>query len=325
MFNFKLRASQFLGNAAPCDSSSREVDVNLLGRGTPERGLGTVASRERDLQIRPRLGWVRDSDLASIDAVEDGTVTIRRNGDGSREKGGCEREAATGSVPEHCSEDVVSLIVNGGDDLVIANILQLQLRRLRRKLGLVDSGKSRVGQGGEVGSSAVVEIGGEEVHGSVALGRNADGCPITSLGASLNIKRSRRADGVGAENVANIVMPKSAGLRSIGQLSGLYAVDDNRAIQALLIENGVDRGVGGGVVDGGDHDMLNVVIQEEPRFLPGECLGGWVGELHRSGTDLAVRYATDEGMETGVLNGAAGEGCGAVVSGGARDHCTEIR
>lgn len=212
------------------------------------------------------------------------------------------------------------LIVDGGDDLVIANVLQLQLRRLRRKLGLVDSGKSRVGQGDEVGSGAVVEIGGEEVNGSVALRRDANSCPITSLGARLNVKGSRWADRVGAKHVANIVMPKSAGLRSIGQLSGLYAVDDNRTIQALLVEYGVDRGVGGGVVDGGDHDMLNVVVQEEPRFLPGECLGRWVGELHRSGADLAVRYATDEGMETGVLNGTAGEGCGAVVSGGARDH-----
>lgn len=77
---------------------------------------------------------------------------------------------------------------------------------------------------------------------------------------------------------------------------------------------GVQRG------DVGDHDVLNVVIEEEPRFLPAERLCEWVEVSHGCDACFVVRHATNERLKSRLLCIRAVKRCGSVVGRGAWDE-----
>jgi hypothetical protein len=86
-----------------------------------------------------------------------------------------------------------------------------------------------------------------------------------------------------------------------------------------LVQDGIDRGGGvGGQV--GDHDVLRVVVEEEPGLLPAECFGLGVEISHGGGASLACRYAADEGLESVIRDASALEFRGTVFYGGTRDE-----
>ena|SRR5712671_2688380 len=84
----------------------------------------------------------------------------------------------------------------------------------------------------------------------------------------------------------------------------------------FLIQDGID-GCGGVGREVGDHDVLRVVIEEEPGLLEAECLREWVAIAHDCSTGSAVRDTTDERFESRPQSMGAVEWCGTVVYRGA--------
>jgi hypothetical protein len=73
-------------------------------------------------------------------------------------------------------------------------------------------------------------------------------------------------------------------------------VDGSRV--SSLVQDGVNGGGGVRRSDVGDHDVLNVVIEEEPRFLPAECFREWVEIAHGRDACVVVRHAANERLKS---------------------------
>jgi hypothetical protein len=83
-----------------------------------------------------------------------------------------------------------------------------------------------------------------------------------------------------------------------------------------LVQDRIDGRVG---VRGevGDHDILGIIVKEEPGLLPAKGFGEWVGIFHGRSTDFAIRYATDKRFEACPLSLRAVERHSTIVHGSA--------
>lgn len=82
-------------------------------------------------------------------------------------------------------------------------------------------------------------------------------------------------------------MPQRLWTGDICPLVYVIIVDHDRPIVSLLIEDGENGRIGRGG-NAGDHDVLNIVVEEEPRLLEGECLREWIRISHGCSTNVAI-------------------------------------
>ena len=121
------------------------------------------------------------------------------------------------------------------------------------------------------------------------------------------------------ERVADVVVPQRKRAGEVRRLAKRLPVHEDVAVVALLVEHGENGGSGRGG-DRGYHDVLYIVVQEEPRLLPGERLSERVCVLHSGNTYGAVGDAAHEGVYAGELGIVAVKWRGVVIDGCSRDY-----
>ena len=66
--------------------------------------------------------------------------------------------------------------------------------------------------------------------------------------------------------------------------------------------------------------MLNVVLKEEPRFVPAKCIRDRIAISHGCDACVVIRYATNERLEPCLLSSVTIKWRGSIIDGGARDE-----
>lgn len=193
-----------------------------------------------------------------------------------------ESHRAAGGSPEDNHGNLVTVIPHSGDISVAADRPYVRILALFFESGEVLRGI--YGIGNWCRDVCVHNPCRKKIDSGRWLSTGANGRPATTSVARLH------SDGGGVwafKRIPDVVMPQRSRIGDVGgRFSKWGPINHDRPVVLLLVQYRVDRSAGARQ-DIRDHDVLNVVVKEEPSFLPTEALRQWVGIAHCRGTKLS--------------------------------------
>ena len=215
--------------------------------------------------------------------------------------------------------------------------------RLPLETRLVRCWENLVGKTGLV--AGLFNPGGKHINVGWWLSGDSEGGPVPRLVPCLDGNADRRTE---IKRISNTRVPQGLDIGMVGDVhsrqgrnycladvmvafvasdhtgplceggSDLSAVHIVGSNVLLLVQNGDGRGRGirGHV---GQHDNLNIVIQEEPRLLESDAHSERIRVSHNRGSDFTIRYAPNESLDANSRSEAAAQGRSTVIGGNARD------
>lgn len=162
----------------------------------------------------------------------------------------------------------------------------------------------------------------EQIDGLKALRRDSDSTPVARLRAYFDGEPGPGGV-VGPalpECVPDLVVPECVRAGEVPARAHRNAINEDWPVMLLLVEHGEDGCTARGV-DDVDHNVLGVVFEEEPGFLPGEGFGQRVGESLGSDACFAIGDAAYKGLEANERGLTTAEHGFVIVNGCTRDYC----